>query len=715
MSALKKIRENVGLVIIVISISLFAFVFVDLVKNIGTGPENEVATVNGKSVAYEALDAKRELAERNAREMETQTQRDEARQQAWDNLVREILFRDECEKVGLMVTDEELSEMYRGALLHPAVANSGYFGNPRTGQQYDPVMVDSVFAFLDQIDLSNPNESDQRKLYKLALLDMREAMLLERLGTKWQVMIAKAMLVSDNELNRSYNEESRTANISYVSVPYASIDDATVNVSESDFSEYYSKNKARFKRETEAKIKYTFFLTTPSPQDSADTRDVLNKSINDFRMSAKPFEYALSSGDASSVDTIAKPVHELPAAVLPILGRTDTVVGPVRTDGGYALYRIARVEEDSTTELNKVRHILLAIDPADSNAAKTKATEIQRKLQGDSAAFTVTAMSESKDNVSSGNGGNLGWIATSKYGPDFDKAVKNASVGSVFTVKTPAGIHVVQVTDRTRKRYAVATLFHSVTPSQETNEVVYKRAAGYLGEILGGGDMDAALANYPEGQTRVTSNITQSTYTLLGLENARPVITWAFYDKENRTERKKGDITTELIEVGNAMVVARVEYIGEKGYKALEDIKEEIRPEVVRWVKAREIKKKLGQATGDLQAIASAYGPGATVGTAQQLIFANDQVPGLGAEPKVVGRAFGLKPNEVSKPIAGTQGVYVVRLDAVQEPAAPIAPEMLAFRRMNAKQQKASSGVNASFQGLIDAADIHDYRARFDF
>ena len=705
MSALRRIRENVGLVITVIAVSLFAFVFVDLFKNIGNGPDNQVATVNGKSVSVQDLEAKLSVVERNAGEMDTQEKRDQARQQAWESMIREIAYGAEWEKVGIMVTDEEIAEMFRGQLLHPYAYNSGYFRNPRTGQVYDPVMVDSVFGMADQINLDDPNIDENYKRWKIGLMDLREAMILDRKGTKWQQMIAKAMLVSDNELTRTYNETQRSANISYVQVPYASIEDAKVAVSESDFADYFAKNKARFKRDTEARIKYTFFQVIPTVLDSNDTRDNLNKVKAEFMGAAKPFEFALTNGDAATIDTSAKPVHELPAAVLSILGRTDTVLGPVASEGGFSLYRIVKVEEDSASVLNEVRHILLQ---GDSATVQTQAKDLVGKLQADSAAWVMSAFTDSKDETSKMQGGSLGWISTSQFGPDFDKAIANASIGNIFTVKSLAGTHVVQVSDRTRKKYAVASLFRAVTPSQATSEAVYKRATGYLGEVLGGGDMDKTLATYPEGQTRVSTTITQGTYTLLGLTGARPVINWAF-------KHKAGEITDELIEIEDAMVVARVEYIGEKGYKALEDVKEEIRPEVIRWVKARDIKKKLASATGsDLNAIAAAYGPGATVGTAADVRFIGSMVNGLGDEPKVVGRAFGLKTNEVSKPIAGVQGVYVVRLDALTE-ATPAAPEVLAMQRQSSKENKSRAGVNASFQGMIDAADIHDYRCKFDF
>ena len=709
MSALKKIRENVGLVIIVIAVSLFAFIFVDLIRNFGGGPDDAVAVINGKSVPFNYLQSKLDITERTSGgQMDTPEQRDQLRQQAWESMVRELVYQNEWEKTGITITEDELNMMFRGQIPHPYVIRSGYF-NDSTGQ-YNPGVVDNVFNQADQINLDDPSIPDMYKKWKQGLLDLRALISLDRQGTKWQALIRNAMLVSDNEITRAYNEEQRAANISYVFVPYSSINDSAVSVSESDFSEFYGKNKARYKRETEVKIKYTYFQVVPSASDSALVRENIAQIKDDFAKEPKAFEFAFSNTDAASMDTSARPLGELPAAVLPFVNRQDTIIGPVLTPEGYTIYRVVREVEDSANVLSKVRHILLTLDPAiaDSNALATKAKDVLRKVQADSSTFSLTAATDSKDQVSAGNGGNLGWISTSNFGPDFDKAVAAASVGSTFTVKSPAGTHVVQVTGRSKKRYAVASIVRFIGPSSQTSESVYKLASNYQGEVLSGTDMDAALAKFPMAQTRVSPVITQSTYSLFGLQGARPIIVWAF-------AQEAGTVTKEILEAERAFVVARVEYAGKKGFKSIDDLREEIRPEVIRYVKARDIKQKLAAGGTDLNAMASAYGPGARTGAALDLRFNTNTVQNLGDEPKVVGRAFGLTQGELSKPIAGNNGVYVIKLDGLTEPTTPLAPEMMAFRKMAARQNKASAGLNASFQGLIDGADTEDYRAKYEF
>lgn len=54
-----------------------------------------------------------------------------------------------------------------------------------------------------------------------------------------------------------------------------------------------------------------------------------------------------------------------------------------------------------------------------------------------------------------------------------------------------------------------------------------------------------------------------------------------------------------------------------------------------------------------------------TVMNAVDLTLENPSIPGAGFEPKVVGTAFSSKVGQVSQPIDGNTGVYVVSTKAV--------------------------------------------------
>ena len=89
MSVLKKIRDNVGLVIGIIALSLFAFIFSSVYDNFGPSQDNTIGEVNGSDIDYQAYDGKFELAQRNNPNASTTAEQYQLKEQAWQSLVRE--------------------------------------------------------------------------------------------------------------------------------------------------------------------------------------------------------------------------------------------------------------------------------------------------------------------------------------------------------------------------------------------------------------------------------------------------------------------------------------------------------------------------------------------------------------------------------------------------------------------------------------------------
>ena len=101
---------------------------------------------------------------------------------------------------------------------------------------------------------------------------------------------------------------------------------------------------------------------------------------------------------------------------------------------------------------------------------------------------------------------------------------------------------------------------------------------------------------------------------------------------------------------------------------------------------------------------------GSKVTPIQNMVFANPVIPGAQAEYKLVGTVFGSRPNKISKPVEGQQGVYVFVLNSFTNPA----PLTNATRE---KQQLAQATLQRSepqvFDALKDKANVKDYRAKF--
>jgi peptidyl-prolyl cis-trans isomerase D len=710
MSVLKKIRENVGLVIVIIAISLFAFIFSSVYKDFGSGGEYTVGEVNGHTITFAELNSKFELAQRNNPDATSTAEQYQLKEQAWQSLVREAYYSKEWEEAGIGISDDELMLMFTNVIQHPYVVQSGFF-NDSTGK-YNPALVSQVFQRADEIDVNDSRIDPNWIRWKLGLLDLRNILSLDRRSNKWQAAIKGSALVSDNEVKLNYENQQRAADISYLFVPYNSIPDEQIQVTDGDRNEYLKKHREAFTLPEEmVRIKYTYFKIAPSHMDSAKTFAELLKLREEFRITDDAFSFANTSSDDRMMDTTPKPLSELPVALSAVGGRTDTVVGPILGATGYQLLRIVKVEEDSLNANVQLRHILVALNGStkeDSTKARAKADSLLGILAGDKSEFAQVAMENSDDNTRM-NGGDLGWVTENAFGDQFAKDLKAAKVGSIIVTSSQSGYHVVELLGRSNKRFSYASITRVVGIGTETNDSIFKRASLFHGDILAGGDMDSVSRKYTDARTLNSGNIGPGTYNLFGLAAGRGVVTWAFNNEQ-------GAICQKIIEAEDAFVVAKVEYKSSRGYSTLESLKEDPAFEsmVLNWMKAKKIKANLVTAGSDLQGMATAYGASATTGQAKDLHFASNEVPNVGNEPKVVGRAFGLRPNAVSAPLAGNMGVFVVKLDAIREPS-PIDEfnKMLAMQTL--KSSKSEQTVNAIFQALRENANVVDMRYKAEF
>jgi peptidyl-prolyl cis-trans isomerase D len=108
-----------------------------------------------------------------------------------------------------------------------------------------------------------------------------------------------------------------------------------------------------------------------------------------------------------------------------------------------------------------------------------------------------------------------------------------------------------------------------------------------------------------------------------------------------------------------------------------------------------------------LEAIAKANAT--TVQNAPTASIENAVLANVGAEPKVVGIAFGLAANKVSAPIEGNSGVYVVKTKSVAK--APKLPKYDDYiNKLKATAAQASGRV---FPAMKNDAKIDDNRLEF--
>src|SRR5690606_6159586 len=180
----------------------------------------------------------------------------------------------------------------------------------------------------------------------------------------------------------------------------------------------------------------------------------------------------------------------------------------------------------------------------------------------------------------------------------------------------------------------------------------YNNATQFFGALKGDNFQEAATQ---QGLTPLKAeNITAMETMLMGTEVPRELIRWAF-------DADEGDVTDQIYESTNKYIVARLTEIQEKGQLPLEAVKDDIESVVRNRVKAKQLIAQATEASQGATSIAQiAEKLGKTPIAAENIVFANPVIPGVARENAVVGTVFGLQPKQPSKPIRGSQGVYVV-------------------------------------------------------
>ena len=272
---------------IVIGLALVAFILGDLFQS-GSSIFNrgrmEIGSIKGESVQYPDFLRKTEELAEIYRSNTGQTQLNEetwaqVREQTWENMVREKIMGDVYKKTGISVSKDEMFDMLQGNNIHPIVQQ--IFTNPNTGQFERSAVVN----FIRNLDMGVSAEQRNYWLY------LERQILNERLQTKYNNLISKALYVTNDEAQFSLEGRNRNVSFEYIALDYNTVADADITITDKDLRDYYSANKDEFKQERTRTIEYISFDVVPSASDFSAAEKWINDIKDDFIM--PPTMYSL--------------------------------------------------------------------------------------------------------------------------------------------------------------------------------------------------------------------------------------------------------------------------------------------------------------------------------------------------------------------------------------------------------------------------------------
>ncbi|WP_187263392.1 peptidylprolyl isomerase [Pontibacter beigongshangensis] len=702
MALINKIREKSGWAVGFIAIGLGVFVVGgDLLapnSRLMGGSDTTIGEVAGEDIDYTEFDQVFQQIKANYENQSgrsaTETELAMIREQAWNNLVFKIALQKEYDRLGIEVTEEELFDMVQGENIHPSVRQA--FTNPQTGE-FDRSQIVQYLQNLDQMD---PQARPMWTNFEQGLVE-------DRVQSKYMNMLTKSVYITAAEAKNYHSSQNATASIKALFVPYGSIPDSAVQVSDAQLKDYFERHKDAYKVEEGRSIEFVTIPVSASAEDSTYYQQEFSTLKEQFAAADNDSAFVNMNSDAS-FDGSYQPVSELPEQLRSSLPLEEgKVYGPYTSNGTVGLFKVIDAKEGESS-VARASHILIKPDadtPEAKAAALAKAKDVLAQIQN-GADFAMMAAQHGTDGTAA-VGGDLGWFGEGRMVPAFEKAIFGASSTGLLPnpVETEFGYHIIKITaPKTNQTYKLAAVQRAVEASETTRGLAY----GVADELSGtSGNLSGFRENVEKNGTLVkeeAANIGKNNVMVNNLQNARELVRWAY-----AKDRSVGDVSP-VFEINDTYVVAALTGKREKGYAKIEDIKDELTAAVRNELKAKQIAEKLKGGNGTLEAIASSYGPAATVRTADDVTFAGGSITGLGFEPVAVGKAFGLKPGARTAPFEGQNGVLMVELVQVNK-----APETEDFTEVKQQLVNMRTGRNQSnaYEAIKEKADVKDNRVKF--
>lgn len=694
MAVIGSIRKRAGLLIGIVGFSLVAFILGDLLtsnRSFISGGGNEFAVIGGTKINIQDFESRVQTLEENYKlnsktETIDQNTVDQLREQAWSQLVNDEIMGKQYKKLGINVSADELFDMVQGKNIHPQIKDA--FKDPKTG----------VFSPANVINFLKNMDSDQTGKTRMQWLNFEKAIREERIGQKYNELIKQGLYITSAEAKLNYEAANTLASIKYVMVNYNTIPDSTIKIENNDLEKYYNEHKGLYKQEDSRKIDFVVFDVIPSADDRRMVLDAVIKEIEPFKMSTNDSLFVAINSDGKVDPTFYKKGSLSPNIDTTMFNSPlGTVVGPYEEGGNFKLSKLTAIK--NLPDSVKARHILLKIEkPEDKDKAIAMADSLKKLIKGGTKFETLTGLSA--DPGSAAKGGDLGWFQAGMMVKPFNDACFEGKKGDLVVVPSEFGVHLIEIMDqgKTQPVVSISTMERKVEPSTKTYQGVFAKANEFSGKNNTAETFDKA-AN--ELNKRTADNLKEIDKNLPGVEGAREIVRWAY--------KAKKDEISKSFEVDNKFIVARLVDIKEKGFATLEQVKPMVETEARRIKKYEMIAEKMKTAgTANLDALATKMQ--SPVQMAENISFASPYMQNVGSEPELVGTIFSMKKGDVSAPVKGVSGVYIVSL-ADLKPAAPTKDYSVNKKQLiQQMQQRAQSEV---FIALKENADIKDNRGKF--
>ena len=688
----------------------------NLISRRGNNIQTEIiAKINGEKILYKDFEEKvkeaRETKLKQAKDPNAQIDEDQLIDQVWSQLVDETLLEQQAKKAGIIVTDAEVRDIMLNnppeSLQRSFADSSGKFNREL---YLELVTNPDLMAQAVPKNLSNEEKTKAVLDFKNMLLNVEKYIRQQRLIQGLvSVVTSSTSVISSLYAADRYESDNTNANVNFIYFPIDAVKDQDVQISEKEIRDYYDAHKTAFKQKPAMRLEYVKFDLIPSSDDTVRASKKVTKITSDLASGKTPqekdsiFDVLMSEYNGNLNDfTLIKDIPEYKLAFLQKLNVND-IIGPVMLPDGIYFLRLDD-KRNGKNEMVKASHILIKFGN-NKDSAKALAEEVFQKAKSGED-FATLAKTYSEDKGSAQQGGDLGWFGKGQMIKPFEDAAFAATPGSIVgPVESEFGYHIIKVIDKQSEEYKFSEIQVKPVISTNTRNKLFRDAYSFQKQVSDGASFDelAKKSNYKAVQTM---------FFLKG----SPVL-GSQYISDISFDNDVGTVLQPIELKNEQIIVAKIVDSRKEGYRPYADMKEYMKNKVIAikkldMIKARaeDVYKKISNV--GMLTNANTVDPSLQVKTLVG-VQDNGNVQGIGEDYVFTASAATLPVNQISQPVRGTMGYYIMQVTGRLSPNEQTVKSYLPIFIKNMSQGLAQREFYQWFGKIRDNANIEDYRSRF--
>lgn len=635
----------------------------------------------------------------------TEDQLNNVKDQVWQSYVNNKLIAEQAKKLGLKVTDAEIQAIIDQGT-HPLLMQTP-FRNPQTGM-FDKDMLKKFLVDYANMDASKMPAQYVEYYQKMgAFWKFVEKTLAEStLAEKYQNLVTKSLISNPVSAEDAFKSRTEQSDLLLAGVPYSSISDSTIQVSDSEIKDRYNEKKEQFKQLVETRdIRYIDVKVVPSDADRKAVEKEVTEYSSQLANTTTDFgTFVRSTGSSVNYSDVPVKKTVLPADVAARLDSTgvNEIYGPYynQTDDSYNAFKV--LAKVSSPDSIQFRQIQVYADTEEKT--KTLADSIYNALKG-GADFAAVAKIY-------GQTGETTWVNSQSWeGAELDadnskfiNTLLNQPVNELTNVNMGQANLILQVMDKKgmQTKYKVAVVKRPVEFSKETYNAAYNKFSQFVAQNT---TIESMVKNAEESGYTLTprTDLSSAEHYVGGVRSTREALKWIF-------AAKPGEVSPlyECGENDHLMVVA-LDKIHEAGYRDINSVAEMLKNEIRRDKKADQIMAEMKK----YNSIAQVKGmKDAVSDSVKHVTFSAPAYISVtrASEPVIGAVAAKTAVNKVSAPVKGNAGVYMIQVYAKDK----------GNEKFDAKQEEATlSNMAARIAGsqlindLYQKAKVEDKRYLF--